>query len=359
MADVTVRSWEDPAMTDYPLFIDKDAGDVTNVNGLTEVGPDILYNAYDFRDLLYCMVSSPGRVKDSDFVITPTGINTISISGGFAFIQSASAVEGTYFVHNRGTVTLTLPAYGSGVEQYRIAIVIADRADNPSALYPNNYGWYFIVLDNVGVNAAALPAGALNIGVVTKTGASSTPTVNPFDNTINPRTLASFGRNDKWSGRWSRDPGLAATATQPAGFTFYNTWTEYGFSFSTPRYRRNNDGKVTLEGLLAAGASSNSDSVFGGGAEAMVRLPVGFRPKQNLIVPCLMRYLGKEQAGRLTIKAYNDTTYGGFIAPFGGEEGYISSGNYKRFNYPPNTGDWVSLDGISFQAYENQYGEIY
>lgn len=332
MADTFVESWNDSAMSDYPLFISKASGDTGNINGLVAAGTDLNYSPQDMRDLLLAMVTKSGVASSSNFTLAPYSLNAVTVSTGFAFIMSNGQTQGVYFVRQRGSVTLPLPTYVSGTEQYRVVIEIDDRADNPSSTYPTNYGWHYRVLDNVGSSPAAVPAGAMNVGIVQKTASGAMPTVLPFSAT-NAQNIVSFGRNDPGSGVWY-------------SMSVYSTWTYYGSSYATPKYRRNNDGQVQLQGMFKAGSSSGS-GYLGSTGEAMVILPAGYQPASTLLFSAQGRYQGTEKSVRVTIYGAN-TSYPGYIVPYGG-----ANTNWV------NGSDWISLDGINFQASVNSQGESY
>ena len=97
--------------------------------------------------------------------------------------------------------------------------------------------------------------------------------------------------------------------------TFGTDWGNYGGSYNTAGYYRDGDGVVHLRGLVTGGTYGDSATLF--------TLPIGFRPEGRK----LFSTITDNNFGRL------DITTAGQVIP------YIGSG-------------WVSLDGISFKAYQ-------
>lgn len=74
---------------------------------------------------------------------------------------------------------------------------------------------------------------------------------------------------------WDGDSTLVSSGTDWVGFPFQNSWTNYGYGWQAPQYRRLGD-TVELRGL----ALKATDSAAG---EAIATLPVGFRPPAPVI----------------------------------------------------------------------------
>lgn len=361
MADTYTPSWSDGAMVDYALFVQKADEDTAAVNGDPSGVTDIFYSAADFRDLVHGLVYGSGRVSSGDFTITPVSSSTVTVGKGLGFIQSSSAAYGSYFIRQLGDTTLTLPAYVSGTEKYRIVAELDDAADNPSSQYPTNYGWHWRVMDNVGTAAADTPDGALSIGVVQKTADTFVGLTNvPFDNVSNTRSLVQVGRSSGWN--------TVNGSGQPP---FLNSWTNYspsGGLYQNAQFQRSNDGVVTLRGLIAGGASS-------GAGEAIFVLPVDYRPQYNQVfsVRCQLggnknfpltgtatgvwRLLG---TCRLFVIGSSSTVNQGWVIPQIAVSdvqlisGTLASQTTTGINLLPanfnQAADWLSLSGVSFAS---------
>jgi len=94
-----------------------------------------------------------------------------------------------------------------------------------------------------------------------------------------------------------------------------NSWTWYGGAFSTPAYTKSADGMVLVKGLIHSGTVTSGTVI--------ANLPVGYRPKQRL----LMAITSYTAYGRIDILTTGDIIVGG----------------------PINT-LWASLDPIAFMA---------
>lgn len=119
----------------------------------------------------------------------------------------------------------------------------------------------------------------------------------------------------------------ASTTTAMINFTsFYSTWSNYGSGYTAVRYGKDSAGFVHVEGMLRAGASSDS------GEYALV-LPSGYRPAAAHIFSVWCRQGGDEKGCRINLN------------PAGQLQVLGAGGNFR-----PATTDWLSISGISFRA---------
>lgn len=124
---------------------------------------------------------------------------------------------------------------------------------------------------------------------------------------------------------------IAATTPSPVAtrvnFTsFFSTWTNYGGVYQAPSYYKSQSGIVGCEGMLKAGASSDT-------AEYVAVLPAGYRPANTLIFPVMCRFQNVEGIARMQVGNNGQL----LIVTARGTTGAFTA-----------TTDWVSLAGISF-----------
>jgi hypothetical protein len=102
------------------------------------------------------------------------------------------------------------------------------------------------------------------------------------------------------------------------GFSYSNGWGDFGSSFQTGQYHKDNWGNVTLRGVLADGTQTSGTVIF--------TLPAGFRPvtANGTIISCLQ--------GNSGITRINVT-----------QSGQVSLGSTV-------TGTFVSVEGTQFNA---------
>jgi hypothetical protein len=97
---------------------------------------------------------------------------------------------------------------------------------------------------------------------------------------------------------------------------FVNSWADYGSTYTTGAYYRDGDGVVHLRGLIKNGTSTT-----------ICTLPEGFRPEGRLLTHCISNGY---PASRIDIKTTGVVTL---------EHSTYDAG-------------WLSLEGISFKAYQ-------
>ena len=76
--------------------------------------------------------------------------------------------------------------------------------------------------------------------------------------------------------------------------TYGAQWSNYGGGWSTGAYRKVGD-EVQIRGLLQRGSAAPSATIC--------TMPVGFRPVENYLFPCMGYVFGANQALRITVTA--------------------------------------------------------
>lgn len=131
-----------------------------------------------------------------------------------------------------------------------------------------------------GTNTLTLPASTGNVIVDDGSGNVAVSGNVTVSGTLNDATIEDSG--------W-------LVIGQPGAPAFQNSWVDYGAGYGETRIRKIN-GVVHMEGIVKSGSAANAHIFY---------LPVGWRPRQNVI----MAGLANNAFGRLQVDYANGAVY--------------------------------------------------
>lgn len=100
---------------------------------------------------------------------------------------------------------------------------------------------------------------------------------------------------------------------------FENGWRNYGQGYSPARYRLDASGFVHLDGVVANDAAPVDATIF--------TLPAGFRPRQQMDLPCAHNRLESYEMGSLLVHTDGRVVLDTHTA--GAAYGYVLLGNHR------------------------------
>lgn len=165
MADIFYRSWDDPNMATYPVWLQAAAG-----------APEISYGANEWRQLTSAVYPTSGVARGTHWVVTQgAAADTVDITAGTGIIAGGTGT-GKYLVRTSGTVTVPVfPAPSSGTRYHHL---VAQVLDVQAGGFGTNPGWQFRVLEDTGSGYVIGPGdAATSIAKIARTAGSSTITI--------------------------------------------------------------------------------------------------------------------------------------------------------------------------------------
>lgn len=241
MADSIVLSTADSQMQDYPPVIQAAGSDTA-----------IQYTGDDFRGLIHGISNQSGLVNATDFEMSAGSGWAVNISAGCAFINhTAASPRASYFVRSNGTVSLATPsAPASGTRYHRVVAEVKD-----ASVSGTGYGWQFRLIEDTGSGLAAVPVGAISLGLVQIPAGASSVASGSFIKP-NDRMLASTGRRPLYRGFRASGGSAANSQVVPLVVT-----DEYGASAFDPGTTGLHIREIPLDGMYRLTASGG----WGGG----------------------------------------------------------------------------------------------